>query len=118
MAWFGKRKSDVIDMTRMRHLLPASSDNEVEEIDLSNVQKPASSGTSSFDFLGSLASAQNLESSSGPITESLRDARRAKMGGVNELKIKLEDSEYKINDLTNRVREMEKRLRELERERR
>lgn len=123
MGWFKKRRdSDVVDFSLMQKkgLIPeaARKANEQGIVDLRTASSSGNSG-SSEDFLSSLAgvgNSNNSSYSSGSITESLRAARRKNnltgtSLGLNEMKIKLEDAEYRIRALESRIRELEGKLR-------
>lgn len=104
-------------------------------------QTQSDSSSNNFDFLGNLAQASSTSSdptqsshqsqrfsevpqreSPGPITSQLRQARQVSAGThtqlhsdshVNELKIKLDDNDYKLRDLVERIEKIEAKLREL-----
>ncbi|NCO11686.1 hypothetical protein CO038_01510 [Candidatus Pacearchaeota archaeon CG_4_9_14_0_2_um_filter_39_13] len=126
MAWPWKKKGEVVDLTKMRHLLPKNTE-EVEIVDLSSkkeVKESADSGLSALSALGGRANVKTNYSgldSPGPITSGLRDARDArkeKLKAVfNEMRLKIEDNEYKMRDVVGKMGEMEKRIKELERRR-
>jgi len=118
-----RRKNEVVDLTIMRDrgiLKDVSQEKEDEFVDFSSSQNQTAQNSGSFDFLSSLAtgadSSLTSESSPGPITESLRDARKRGIGAdLNEMRIKLEDTEYKLNNALRRIQELERKTRELER---
>mgnify|MGYP006929367853 CR=1 FL=1 len=100
MALFGRRKrsSEIVDLSEMqkRGLLPATAPKTDSQgiVDFSG----SSQGSGSFDnldFLGHLAAAGS-ENSPGPITSSLRSARREAniSERFNEMRIKLEDNHW------------------------
>lgn len=111
MGLFRKKKQDVIDFSLMQKkgFLRESKANEREVIDFSGNSAKTDSG--GFDFLSGLA---NAGGSSGTVTESLREARRKKIESseINELRLKLDDSDFKLKTLTERIKELERRLNE------
>lgn len=133
MVWPWKKGHDVVDLTKMRHLLPTHTDEDVEIVDLSAQKRPQNysnnsgdSGAGALGALGSLASAgatsySTLTPSPGPITEGLREARDAKKEKLkavfNEMRLKLDDNEFKMKDVVGKLNEMERRIKELERKR-
>ena len=128
MGFFSRKRSpDVVDLTdmRIRGMLPDKL--EVIETDKEGMidfssqvssKRGDSSTGSAGDFLSSLAgvgASAAASSSSGGVTESLRTARRRNIGNaeINELRIRLEDSEYKINKLSQRIMELESKIRNM-----
>ena len=120
MPFFKKKRSvDVVDLTDMqrRGLLKTSIPEKNEEgiVDLSS-----SSSSPAGDFLSSLAgfgansSVERIHPSPGPIISNLRAARQRGLADtkINELKLKLDDNDYKLNTLIERVKELEDRLKE------
>ena len=110
MGFFNKRKSEVIDFTgsvgkRISRSV-ASSETSGDLIDFSSSTSP------NMDFLGSLAGADN--SSSGSVTNSLRNARQKNQRSqeLNEMKLKLDDNDFKLNSVVEKVKELEMKLKE------
>lgn len=129
MIWPWKKSGrDVIDLTKMRHLIPSDSESfqsDIEIVDLSN-NAGKQETASPLSALGNLANAARAEEgylrdSPGPITSGLRearDARKEKLRAVfNEMRVKVDDNDYKLTDLMSKMRDMEKRLKEIERRR-
>lgn len=125
MVWPWKKRNEVVDLTKMKNLLPANTE-EVEIVDLSAKKTPEiekeNSGVSALGSLGSLANAgkpDTLTPAPGPITAGLRDARDAKKEKLkavfNEMRLKIDDTDYKTRNLLGKVDELEKRIKELER---
>ena len=114
MEWFRKNRPDTVDFTKLQRTVKSES---VDIVDLGKTNasnKSISSTTASSDFLSSLAnvgSTGNATSGLG-VTGNLREARRRNLVGseVNELKIKLEDTEYKLRNLTDKVRQLEEKI--------
>lgn len=127
MGWFKRKGSDVIDLSNMqkRGLLPESVPEKNEEgvVDFSSsseVSPSASSSSGDLDFLSGLAGASastqtNVQSSPGPVTSSLRMSRQKHQleAQVNEMKLKMDDNEYRIGQLNEKIKELELKLREL-----
>jgi hypothetical protein len=122
MGIFKKKGVDVVDLTDMqrRGILEktAKNDNEDGVIDFGFDKTKESGANTAGDFLSSLAGVETSKSaineSPGPITDSLRDARkRASMNSeLNELRLKLDDSDFKLSSLIEKVKEVERRLNE------
>lgn len=128
--FFGRKRRDVVDLTDMRKrgilkdAIPETNEEGLIDFrgkEINPAPKSAgyadfSSGTSNtpdMDFLGSLAGASNAAASSsgGSIIENLREARQRNLNPeINELKIKVEDSDYKIRVLQDRIKELERKL--------
>ena len=124
MGFFKKKSPGVVDLSDMqkRGLLNSVPEKNADEIiDYSKREGSVEniSQTQENNFLSNLAGA-NTDSSTqnfpspGPVTSSLRAARRSGQldQQVSELKIKLEDAEYKIGSLTEKIKELELRLRD------
>jgi hypothetical protein len=135
-----KRSVDVLDLTDMqrRGLLkkedvrqaPLVSATTEGFVDFSSSSTDPTSSQSQFndsssftnsnqtspagDFLSNFADIGNSTLTENSITDNLRDARKKNLVGneVNELKIKLDDAEFKISSLTQRVAELERLIRE------
>ena len=86
----------------------------------------SSDNSSALGFLSDFASAAThtdstqqssyfAESAPGSMTENIRAARRAKFGEVNQLKLKLEDTEFKLEQTLQRLTKIEEKLAEFER---
>jgi len=121
MGWFRKKSGpEIIDLTDMqkRGLLPAAvpEANEHGIVDLSSGSTQASSSSSSgdMDFLSGLAGVDS-HPSPGPVTSGLRAARHGVKtdARVNEMKLKIDDNEYKISQLSERIMELEAKLKEV-----
>ena len=119
MGFFRKRKPDVVDFTSSsRRTVPKVSNssklnNGVVDFSSTNSQTNKSiSSSPDMNFLSNLAGAEN--SSSGSVTDSLRNARQKNQMSqeLNEMKLKLEDNDYKLNSLVEKVKELEGKLRE------
>ncbi|PIN89884.1 hypothetical protein COU60_02205 [Candidatus Pacearchaeota archaeon CG10_big_fil_rev_8_21_14_0_10_34_76] len=113
---------EVVDLTPINYPKRTQENQTMNSSDHQN----SSSGSDNFDFLSgfaqasvssnesvnSLNSSSSGVSSSGSITDSLRVARRENKDHlrteINELKIKLDDSNYKIDILMEKVRELER----------
>jgi len=117
MGWFKKRGVDVIDLTDMEKkglLQRQRGANDGDVVDLvpsgsSNISSKGG-GVPTLGFLDNLAGASSSGESSS-VGESLRNARGSALGQVNQLKIKLEDMEYKMEKLVERLSELESRIR-------
>ncbi len=116
MSLFKKKKPELIDYSLMQKhgFIPA----QVAQKDIIDLRKENSteSNSSGFDFLGSLAGAgaSSINDSPGPLTESLREARK-KSGfnaEINQLKVQIDNHDFKIDNLHNKIIELEKKLRE------
>ena len=128
MSWFKKKRDnyDSIDFTELqkRKILKEKISSEgIIDMNSSASSVNSSSGSdSNFGFLSNLARAgsvksNNLDMTKSPsISDSLREARRKSMIGteINELRIKLEDNEYKLSNLVDKVRQLEEKLRAFE----
>ena len=104
-----KSKQEVVDFSLMhkRGLLPKEESHRQKEFaDLRTSKKTEVVD----DFLSSLAGASS--NSPGPITESLRESRRRINAGseISELRLKLDDNEFKMKSLIERVKEIERRM--------
>ena len=116
MGFFRKKKPDVIDFTSgSKRNIPEvrNSPADSEVVDFSSSSSSSSSTSSSdVDFLGHLAGADT--SSSGSVTDSLRTARQRNQMDkeLSEMKLKLDDNDYKLNNIVQKVKELEMRLRE------
>ncbi len=119
MGFFRKRKPNVVDFTSAsRRAVPEVSnssklDNGV--VDFSSASSQTNNSISSspnMDFLSNLAGADN--SSSGSVTDSLRNARQKNQMSqeLNERKLKLDDNDFKLNSVVEKVKELEMKLRE------
>jgi hypothetical protein len=129
MGIFGKKRSvDVIDLSDMkkRGLLPDKIPNKDPSgvvdfsFDSSNISKRVGSDSDgsigSDDFLSNLAGVGGgVAESPGNVTSSLRAARARVQSNVhvNELKLKIDDNEFKVGRLEERIKELERKLREL-----
>ncbi len=123
MGFFKKKGPEIVDFTsslgkRVSNSV-ASSENAEELLDFSSSPSSQSSGGSvgsstspNMDFLSNLAGADNI--SSGSVTDSLRNARQKNQMSqeLNEMKLKLEDNDYKLNSVVEKVKELEMKLRE------
>ncbi len=130
--WWKKKKNDVIDFTKFRSLSPNSvsaKNDSVLDLGTNNVKNENSSEVN-LGFLDNLANASsgakevqsnnywNKASSPGPITDSLREARRQRLkAAFNEMKNKIDDSDFKISSLNRKIDDIEERLKEIERRR-
>jgi len=108
MSFFKEDAPDVIDLVDMQRrgiLKKSAEQNEDEFVDFSkqsSSQTTQSSQPSSFDFLNSLASVSSPAVSEQ--TTKLDDAQ------ITNLKIKLEDLEYKLERFTERIAALEQKL--------
>ncbi len=123
MGFFKKKGPEIVDFTsslgkRVSNSV-ASSENAEELLDFSSSPSSQSSNNSvsssaspNMDFLSNLAGADNI--SSGSVTDSLRNARQKNQMSqeLNEMKLKLEDNDYKLNSVVEKVKELEMKLRE------
>jgi len=132
MGWFRKKGIDVIDLGEMQRkgLLRGSGVEKDEEsvVDLgamgissgsrrSGVEKDESGGASVLGFLDNLAglgrgksvgSVSSGEGSSyGSYSERLKAARKSRLAEFNNMKVKMEDLEYKIDRLIERLEKVE-----------
>ena len=110
MGFFKKKnKQEIVDFSLMqkRGLLNREDIRQKETINLgiSNNKTEVVD-----DFLSNLAGASS--SSSGPITESLREARKRNNTNaeINELRLKLDDNDFKLKSLIERIKELERRI--------
>jgi len=123
MGLFSKRRSEVVDLSDMqrRGLLPTSPPPEADErgiVDFSKssqtIPQSSSTPTINMDFLSSLAGAgvNSSSANSGSVTDSLRDARKRnhESAEINELRLKLEDNEYKMRNMSDKIRELEEKI--------
>tara|TARA_Y100000034_G_C6892991_1_gene411221 strand:- start:251 stop:703 length:453 start_codon:yes stop_codon:yes gene_type:complete len=84
----------------------------------SKSQSIFASGCEASDFLSSLAGVSGVGTaggeSPGPITSSLRNARQRSNTNseINELRLKLDDSDFQIRSLNEKLKEVERRLNE------
>ncbi len=132
MKWLKKRRGDdVVDLTHMnipqrpapRETVPVNAHGMV---DLSQTSPPPSptptqnttSVSPNMDFLGSMASAsqtpqqQPSTPSPGNITSTLRAARGATPhAAINEVKLKVDDHDFKMQQLEKRIADLEDKLR-------
>lgn len=131
MGLFGRKKGpEIIDFSDMqkRGLLPAGVPKADEQgvVDFSSVSQTqtgllseGNSGSGGDDFLSNLAGVgartepSEVQPSPGPVTSSLRLARQKGQldKHVNEMRLKIDDNEYKIRKLSERVMELEEKLR-------
>ncbi len=123
MGVFKKKRNEIIDFSDMykRGWIKAA-DNEFEGgeeiIDLT--KKPVSvpsnftQTNSDMDFLTGFAQASTSNSDNNSVVDSLRIARRESgdhlRTEINELKIKLDDANFKIETLTGKIRELERKI--------
>ncbi len=134
MGFFGRKKNDVLDLTRYAKKNPVSQSNtgngnpDVIDLGFMNKQesKPADNSGVNLGFMdapantGSGSSYGNSSGASygGSIADNLREARRQRLKtAFKDMKVKIDDSDYRIANLTKRINELEERLRELERQR-
>ena len=123
MGFFKKKGPEIVDFTsslgkRVSNSV-TSSENAEGLLDFNSSPSSQSSNNSvsssaspNMDFLSNLAGADN--SSSGSVTDSLRNARQKNQRSqeLNEMKLKLEDNDYKLNSLVEKVKELEGKLRD------
>ena len=136
MVLFRKKKgSEIIDFTelykRERPKIQRASSQLARDgvVDFSSGYSTSdlNRSDSASDFLSGLAGAgessgpsnnevKPLYPSPGPVTSSLRRARsEANFGDkINEMRLKLDDSDYKLNSLIEKMKELELRIREME----
>ncbi len=125
MGFFKKKRgADIIDFTNMmKRGLISPADNksgEHEVIDFSSSRNafpsssPIGNSNGGDDFLSGLAGAGDVEQSPGPITDSLRLARRrnTESSDIRELRLKIDDNDFKLNNLIEKVREIERKIRD------
>jgi len=116
MVWPWK-KTDIIDMTKMK-LPPSSISDNVEIVDLSsseNSSVKSTPNTPNMDFLGGLAGVSRSEPevspSPGSITDNLREARKSKLkAAFNQINLKIDDHEFKLNDAVSKLRDVKEGL--------
>jgi len=125
MGFFGKKNNkEVIDFTELQRrgvIREQSVKNEPDVVDLSSISGSSvnseSSSNPAGDFLSSLAGVGASEGANfgSSVTDSLRDARARNVNPqINEIKIKVEDNEYKLKDLSEKILELERKLREIQ----
>lgn len=131
MSFWKKKGSEIIDLTDMQkrgilRVHETKSSNYGETLDLtrnrdtgfssSDSSESSSENNSNFDFLGGFAEASSNNSES--VVDSLRVARNANADRsrteVNEIKLKIDDTNYKLDNLINKVRELEEKLKSFE----
>ena len=127
MGLFGKRKPEFVDLTDMRKrgILKEGAGEEAINgvLDLSSsssVSSPGSSTSASsspLGFLGNLAGAgnpstpaENTSTSNETYSEKLRVARRGNVAEVSNIKVKMEDIEYKLDRFLERLEKIEEKL--------
>ncbi|MCH7568100.1 MAG: hypothetical protein IIA87_01645 [Nanoarchaeota archaeon] len=125
MGLFRRKKgSEVIDFTNLynRELIKQSGESaENDVVDLSTNQSQ-DTFSNSDDFLSGLAGVGAVADTqvqtserigAGPITSSLRKARQESNihAKFNEIKLKIDDTDYKLNNLIEKVKEIEHRVR-------
>jgi len=125
MGLFRRKKgSEVIDFTNLynRGLIKQSGESaENDVVDLSTNQSQ-NTFSNSDDFLSGLAGVgagadTQVQTSerigAGSITSSLRKARQEASihAKFNEIKLKIDDTDYKLNNLIEKVKEIEHRVR-------
>ena len=115
MVWNKKKKTDIVDYASLykRGIIPKPIPQKNEEglVDYSKKQE-VSSNDNFLNSLASVGNSINLHPSPGELTTGLRKARSKNIleSQLSEMKIKLDDSEYKIKILTEKVLELEKRM--------
>ncbi|MDP4039661.1 MAG: hypothetical protein Q8P57_03725 [Candidatus Pacearchaeota archaeon] len=119
---FFKKNVDVVDLADMRRrglLKENSGGSRISESSgitdfTSSVSSSNNTDTVNLDFLGNLAGASVNSESPGRITDSLRTARlrNRENSEIHELKIRLDDNNFKLNSAIERIRELERRLNE------
>ena len=123
MGFFKKKSpsSELIDFTEMykRGLMKKPSEStstEVVDMGSSGSSSSGSSSSSASSDLGFLSNLAGAGDSPGPVTSGLRVARKMHQENaqVNEMKLKLEDNEYKIRKLHEKVKELDMKIRNLE----
>jgi len=104
MSFFKESVPDVIDLVDMqkRGILKKSPEQKEDDFVDFSKQSTQSSPPSSFDFLNSLANASSPTVSEQ--TTKLDDAQ------IANLKVKLEDLEYKLDRFTERIAALESKL--------
>jgi hypothetical protein len=109
MGFFKKKRNEIIDLTKDERIRSGLGKKSTSS---DYVKVPTTSESKEDDFLSGLAGAGNFESSPGPITNSLRDARKriSLNNELNELRLKLDDSDFKLRNLVEKVREIERRM--------
>jgi hypothetical protein len=129
MGLFGRKKSsEVVDLSDMQKRGLLKREARIPESNTSGVVDfSSSSGSSStgkdvsrdVDFLSGLAGAgvdlRGSNESYGNVTDSLRAARRRNIASadLNEMKLKVDDNEFKIEQLNEKIKELEMKLREV-----
>jgi len=117
MGLFGKKRPDFVDLTDMRKrgILRERRSNNADSsgvLDLSSSGN-SSSGSDGLGFLGSLAgagSSQANPNSNETYGERLRAARRGNMAEFRNMKVKIEDIEYKMDRFLERLEKIEDKL--------
>lgn len=111
MSFFKKKGVEIVDLTDMekRGLLEKSkkiSGSSGDMIDFSS--KSENLGNPAGDFLSNLAGVGNT----GSVTDSLRTARKRNIENseLNEMRLKMDDNDFKLNSLIERVKELERKL--------
>ena len=119
MGWFKKNKGEFVDLTKLRDqgILRRSQDiaskedsvnlNGEDIVDLSSNMDGVSNAGDFLSNLAGVGSSNDKESSS--VVENLRVARQGSVLG-SELKIKLEDIEYKLERFMERLDKLEEKF--------
>ncbi len=125
MGVFKKKRNEIIDFSDMykRGWIKAADndyDDSPEIIDLtqpisnSAIKTNSVSKNDNFDFLTGFAQASASAPDNNSVVDSLRTARRESgdhlRTEMNELKIKLDDANYKIETLIAKIRELERKI--------
>ena len=122
MGIFKKKRDEIIDFSDMYKrgwIKPVDNEFEGGEEIIDLTKKPVSvpsnftQTNSDMDFLTGFAQA-SASSSSDSVVDSLRVARRESgdhlRTEINELKIKLDDANYKIEMLMEKIRGLERKI--------
>ena len=116
MGLFGKKRADFVDLADMRKRGILRESARVDEQGIVDLGSSGSSGSAStisggFDFLGNLAGAGNSsESGGGSYTNKLKALRFGPNAELKNLKVKMEDIEYKLDRFLERLEKIEDKL--------
>lgn len=118
MTLFGKKRDDVIDLTRYKKSIELREEPEVIDLVKNGSKDEAQTSGVNLNFMDNLQDSNLNSAYGGAITDSLREARKAKLkSAFNDMKVKIEDNDYKMNNMIRKMHEMEDRIKELERNR-
>ncbi len=128
MSWLKKRGDDFIDLTEMQRkgilerarVKDRFSEREDRVVDLSFAKKQVSVSSNgsvnpSLGFLDNLAHAassnnEDRGTSYGGFSENLQEARKTRLAEFNEMKLKLNDLEFKLGKLMEKIEKIENKM--------